>query len=179
MTRPKMSLVEVKKLAGELVTQFPESVYVIAVRGYFKDTMGVKGENDIGIFDDAVFLIGPNLFLSFNANTDPSKHREGIATLIPGLHFFKPGKHGITRPGGGYPAFTPDTPDDALPVKRWGKEGIFRGLKINLHRGGQNETTSEGCQTVIKDEWLEFQETAYKAMSREGQRRLPYILIEN
>jgi lysozyme len=174
-----MKLLEVRELAKPLLSQFPESVFVVAIRGYYKDTMGVKDENDIGIFDDAMFLIGPNLFLPVNANTDPSKHREGIATLITGLHYFKPGKHGITRPGGGYPAFTPDTADDALPVTRWGRVGVFRGVKINLHRGGQNETTSEGCQTVIRDQWLEFQETAYKAMNREGQRRLPYILIEN
>lgn len=177
MTRPKLTLQELKeKIKGY---SFPEPVYIVAIRGYYLNSMGKPGENDRGIYDDAIFLVGPNLFLAFNANTDPSKYKPGVATLVPGLHYYKKGKHGITRPGGGYAAFRPDTVDESLPVYRDGKKGIYKGIAINIHQGGLYETSSEGCQTIYKLQWDEFQKTAYKAMSNEGQRRIPYILIEN
>jgi len=177
MTAPKLFKNDlIAKIKG---FTFPEAVYIVGIRGYYLNSMGKEGENDRGIFDDAIFLVGPNLFKAFNANTDPSKYQKGIATLMPGLHYYRKGKHGITKPGGGYPAFRPDTVDESLPVTRDGKEGIFKGIAINIHSGGLYQTSSAGCQTIYKLQWKDFQETAYKAMDEEGQRRIPYILIEN
>lgn len=164
----------------EKIKQFPtpEAVRLVGIRGYYKDTMGVPGQNDIGIYDDAIFLIGPAIFKSFNANTDPSKHNPGIAKLVAGIHYFKRGKHGISKPGGGYPAFRPDTPDESLPVTREGKPGIHKGIAINIHKGAYSGTSSEGCQTIFPDQWFQFQTETYHAMDIEGQKRIPYILIE-
>jgi len=178
MTRPKITKEEVLELVRKQGFDIKEKVFVVALRGYYKDTMGAKGKNDIGIYDDAMILIGPEVYETFNANTDPSKDRPGMATLLPGLHYFKRGKHGITRPGGGYAAFTPATPDDSLPVRRSGKVGVFRGVKINLHSGGEFTTSSEGCQTVIKIQWPEFQPKIYMYMDLYDQDLLPYVLIE-
>lgn len=179
MERPKLTQVEAEQLIKKHChTVILEAVKVLAIRGYYKNSMGKPGVNDRGIYDDAIFLIGPNYFKSFNANTDPSKQRPGIATLIAGLHWFKKGKHGISRPGGGYPAFRPDTPDEGLDVQRDGKDGIYRGIAINIHRGGEKYTSSEGCQTIHPTQWLEFQTKAYDLMTKEGQRSLPYLLIE-
>lgn len=177
MIPPKITLPEVlQKIKGFC---FPELVYLFGIRGYYLNSMGKPGENDRGIYDDALILVGPNLYETYNANTDPSRFRSGIATLIPGLHYFKKGKHGITKPGGGYPAFRPATPDESLPVTRDGQKGVSKGIAINIHKGGYTTTSSEGCQTIYPDQWTDFISHAYKAMDREGQRVIPYILIEN
>lgn len=162
------------------------SVYVISFRGYYQDSMGVPGQNDRGIYDDCFCVVWPDGYQTFNANTDPSVYRNatpakgGIATLIPGLHYFKKGNHGISRPGGGYKAFRPATPDESLPVWRDGNTSgkIFRGVAINIHRGGYNSTTSEGCQTVFPDQYNEFQGLVYELMGRYNQVLLPYALVQ-
>ncbi|MEO0312288.1 MAG: hypothetical protein RIQ89_1945 [Bacteroidota bacterium] len=178
MKRPKITPAEVAELIKASGETFTESVYVVAIRGYYKNSMGVPGVNDRGIYDDAMVLVGPNYFQTFNANTDPSKHKFGIGTVAVGLHFYKKGKHGISGPKP-YDAFRPDTPDEGLPGHRDGQTGVKRIITPNLHSGGTLNTNSAACQTVFKDQWLEFQKTVYKMMSDEGQRRLPYLLIEN
>lgn len=164
-----------------------QCVYVVALRGYYMDSMGEPGKNDIGIYDDAMCVVWPGGFITFNGNTDPSRYRPaterqpGIATLIPGLHFFKQGKHGITtHADGGYDAFRPATPDESLPVWRAGQDWgvkVFKGIAINLHKGGYNTTSSEGCQTIYPDQWLEFQVMVYHLMDKYKQSVLPYLLV--
>jgi len=161
------------------LSEFPiEEVFLIGIRGYYQDTMGKPGINDRGIYDDCICLIAPNLFLAFNANTDPSLFRPGIATLMPGKHMYRKGKHGLSKPGGGYAAFRPATFDESLPVTRDGKEGVHKGIAINIHKGGYNSTSSEGCQTIYPDQWKEFQVTVYKQMEQFGQREIPYYLVK-
>ena len=178
MDRPKLTLVEVKELIKKSGFTITEAVMVVAIRGYYKNTMGKPGENDRGIYDDAMVLIGPNYIQTFNANTDPSRFKKGIATLLPGLHYFKKGRHNLSRPGKEYAAFRPDTPDEGLPVKRDGVPGPSRGIAINIHKGGLFDTFSAGCQTLFPDQWPEFQTKTYYLMDKEGQRRLPYLLLE-
>lgn len=179
MTRPNISRQEAEDyILQKSDTPITEEVKVLAIRGYYKKTMGDPEANDRGIYDDAIVLIGPNYFQTFNGNTDPSKYKPGVAKLIQGLHRFKKGKHGISRPGGGYAAFRPDTPDEGLDVTRDGQEGIFRGIAINIHKGGEVYTNSAGCQTIVPAQWLEFQTKVYDMMTIEGQRSLPYLLIE-
>jgi lysozyme len=157
-------------------------VMVIAFRGYYLDTMGVPGQNDRGIYDDCMCAVWPEGFVTFNGNTDPSRHKESVATLVPGLHFYKQGKHGITtHADGGYLAFRPATPDESLPVWRdgedWGVK-VFKGIAINLHKGGYTTTSSEGCQTIYPDQWLEFQQMVYHLMDKYKQSILPYALVD-
>lgn len=175
MNRPKISLQEVLKRMPEEVL---EEVFLVGFRGYYQDSMGVPGQNDRGIYDDCICLIGPNHFATYNANTDPSVFRKGIATLLPGRHLYKKGKHGISKPGGGYPAFRPATDGETLPVTRDGQHGISQGIAINIHKGGYNSTSSEGCQTIHPDQWQEFQPTTYKLMEQFGQRFIPYYLVK-
>jgi lysozyme len=140
--------------------------------------MGKPDQNDRGIYDDALFIIGPRTFESFNANTDPSIWRPGIATLVPGVHWYKPGNHGISKPGGGYPAFRPATPDEALPVYRDGQARKSEGIAINIHRGGYTTTSSAGCQTIHPDQWDHFHRTLTLALVTSKQKRFPYILTD-
>jgi len=179
MTRPKLTQLEAEAMINKFAPYtIVEPVKVLAIRGYYKQTMGDPEANDRGIYDDAFILIGPNFYNTYNGNTDPSKYKPGIAKLVPGLHYFKKGKHGISRPGGGYNAFRPDTPDEGLDVTRDGKTGVYRGIAINIHKGGEIYTNSAGCQTVWPSQWLEFQTKVYDMMTMEGQRRLPYLLVD-
>lgn len=142
------------KMPGSL----PE-FFLFAVRGYYRDTMGKPGVNDRGLYDDAFFVVGPETFASFNANTDPSRYKPGMATVMTGWHLYRPGKHGITRPGGGYPAFRPATKNEELPVTRDGESASPSkrpGVATNIHKGGYNTTSSEGCLTIPPDQWPAF-----------------------
>lgn len=159
---------------------FPE-VFLASVRGYYRDSMGEPGTNDRGIYDDAFFLVGPETFKSWNGNNDPSRHRPGIASVIPGCYPFRPGNHGISRPGGGYPAFRPATPDEALPVRRDGESSVPSkrpGVACNIHRGGTTTTSSEGCQTVPPDQWDSFYLAVRAEMKKHGLNQIWCILFD-
>src|SRR5258708_10297722 len=98
MKRPEFSKNQALKLIKQSGKIISEPVMILSIRGYYKDSMGKPGTNDRGIYDDAMFLIAPGIFLPVNANTDPSRFRPGIAKLIPGLHYYKKGMHHIARP---------------------------------------------------------------------------------
>ena len=158
---------------------FPEFC-VVGVRSYYRDSMGVVGKGDRGIYDDAVFVVAPESFASFRANVDPSVFRRGVASLIPGWYPYRPGNHGISRPGGGYPAFRPATKGEALPVTRDGEDGRSKrdGVAINIHKGGYNTTSSEGCQTIYPPEWPAFHALVHMELKRAGLKRFWYGLLD-
>lgn len=164
-----------KHASGKL---YATGVMLLGIRGYYRDSMGKPGANDRGIYDDAMCVIWPEGFKTFNANTDPSVFRAGIASLLPGLYEYKKGKHGISRPGGGYAAFRPATAGEQLPVMRDGVIDPKPGVAINIHRGSYNSTSSEGCQTVYPDQWAEFQPLVYGLMSQYKQATIYYLLVE-
>jgi lysozyme len=180
MNRPKITKAELLELMkAEGFTPPLEAVYVVGIRGYYKKSMGNPAENDRGIYDDAMVVIAPGEFRTYNANTDPSKYKKGIARLIKGWHRFRKGLHGFGRKVPAYPAFRTANHTETLPVTRDGQTGIHEGKYINIHSGGDVYTNSAGCQTVMKSQWREFQTSVYKLMDQEGQKELPYLLIEN
>lgn len=172
---PQIKLPDLLKRVGSLKPVVP--VFLVGIRGYYLNTMGEPGKNDRGIYDDAIALVSPTAYLTVNANCDPSVFRKGIATLVPGVHWYRKGKHGLSRPGGGYPAFRPDNPEEKLPVMRDGASGISFGIAINIHKGSLNSTSSLGCQTIYPPQWLPFQTLTYSEMDRHGQKRIPYVLL--
>lgn len=157
---------------------FPE-FFVGGVRNYYTDSFDPGGSGR-GLYDDAIFVVGPETFVAFNANADPSRFRAGIASLIPGWYPYRPGNHGISRAGGGYPAFRPATRGEALPVYRDGEEGRSKrdGIAINIHRGGWNSTSSEGCQTIHPAQWDAFHALVHMELKKLGLRRFWYGLID-
>lgn len=160
--------------------QFPD-FYLLGVRGYYRDSMGKPGTNDRGIYDDAIFVVGPETFAAFNANTDPSALRKGVASLLPGWYPYKPGKHGISRPGGGYPAFRPATKNEELPVRRDGESTVPStrpGVAINIHRGSRNSTSSLGCQTIHPDQWDAFHALVTLELKKAGLKTFWYGLTD-
>jgi lysozyme len=158
--------------------------------------MGKSGQNDRGIYDDAIFVLSPTVFAAFNANTDPSadpsaKH-VGLATLEPGVWRFKPGMHGISR-GHPYPALVQD---GVFVVRRDGTEGYAAGAQhsvwgeslgggrwrgsffaINNHKGSRTSTSSEGCQTIWPDQWDAYLALVKGEMIRHVQPSVPYVLV--
>jgi hypothetical protein len=172
MTKPKLTQQE----AGAKLYPFnlTERVKLLGIRGYYKTTMGNPVTNDRGIYDDAIFLITPEIFASFNANTDPSIIKKGIAVLKPGVWKYKKGKHKITSPTG-YPAFVQA---DKVTVTR-DQEGDDTGyFGVNIHKGGYNSTSSLGCQTIYPDQWEAFRALVYSEMDKYQEKVIPYVLIE-
>lgn len=174
MTKPRLTRQDAEKL---IPAELADKVILLGIRGYYKDTMGKPGVNDLNLYDDAICIISPDYFGAFNANTDPSKQTPGIATLKPGIHPYRKGNHGISRPGGGYPALRPATIGEKLPVMRDGRDSI--GIAINIHKGGFNTTSSLGCQTIYPDQWSEFINKVYEEMGRHKQKVVKYVLVED
>lgn len=180
---PKAPLAQVLRHAQDSWTQplinFPLT-FLFGVRGYYFRTMGKSDRNDRNIYDDAIFLVSPNVFAAFNANTDPSPFRSGVATLLPGWHLYRKGRHGISR-GPGYPALRPATAGERLPVKRDGEKAIPSarpGVAINIHRGGYSTTSSLGCQTIYPTQYDAFINLVYLEMDRAKIKTINYGLID-
>jgi lysozyme len=176
--KPQLGIDEVLKLLTSFgVDQYP--VKLLGIRGYYKKTMGDPSKNDIGIYDDAIFIVAPNrLMLSYNANTDPSRSFPGVAVLKPGgPYLYKIGMHGVSG----------DHPYRAL--RQHGRVTVLRNGKadtdtaqapfyIDIHRGGYNTTSSLGCQTIHPDQWLDFFKNVETFLDKNSQQVIPYSLIE-
>jgi len=153
-----------------------DRVALVGIRGYYSETFQPSG-NQRGIYDDAIILLSPSVHATFNANTDPTVFKKGIAVLKTGIHRYRKGNHGISKPGGGYPALRPANPKEEVPVTRDG-EGDSMGIAINIHKGGYNTTSSLGCQTIYPPQWDGFINLVYSEMSRYNQKTIPYLLVE-
>ncbi len=189
-TRPKAPRAQIEALAQRkgMTAKF----YLVGVRGYYEDTMGVAGRNDRGIYDDAMFLVTPDGFFPFNANTDPSRVRKGrgtgagkgMARLNPGLWLAY--RFGVHKAG------TPRAHEALrqaaamVTVTRDGIDGDYEETGyfwINIHRGGVNTTSSEGCQTIPPDQYPEFISTIHREAQEHfgaGWRgaTIPYLLVD-
>jgi hypothetical protein len=170
--KPRISADAVEKIVRKHGVTDP--VVLVGIRGYYARTMGGPG-NDRDLYDDCIAVLSPTAYATFNANTDPSIYSPGIATLLPGVHRYRKGRHGISR-GAGYPALRPATKGEALPVSRDGRAGTTTGIALNIHAGGRTSTSSRGCQTLHPSQWKAFQALVYEEMSRHKQSTVPYVL---
>lgn len=176
-------------------------VMVVAVRGYFRDTLGAVGMNDVGVFDDAAFLVAGDKVHRFNWNTDPSKTGwntalgKPYAMLCPGIWPFLPGPHKGKGPAWRQPE---EERAKAAGLGRFFSDGraagefaVYRDRRgmphedspvekgyfaINIHWGGETGTSSWGCQTAPPVQWKEFLRLSY-ALAK-GQPFLPYLLMD-
>lgn len=198
MGKPKASKELVVKLATEEWARIrggkmPE-YYAFAVRGYRATTMGPTPGNDPGIWDDAMFFVGPDIFLAEDANTDPSRYGwnahadKPMAVLDPGIWPFRRGPH-----KGHSPALRQMTEEEAetfkasnggrFSVTRTYAPGDKRNYKeagyfaINVHPGGINGTSSEGCQTLPRDRSDQFLQKVWDLTRAAKQDVIEYILV--
>lgn len=190
MNRPELSSEAARRWleAGNIT----DGCAVIGRRGYYRDTLGRPGFNDINLYDDAIILVAPDVYLTFNANTDPSRHGENRAWLMPGKWSYRLGIHGLSKPRAQqYEALVQAAP---VQVKREGTEDVPRGtvkpglgvclgdgvwegwFGINIHRGGLHTTGSAGCQTIHPTQWEEFISTVSRVL--EHRPTIPYLLLE-
>lgn len=150
-----------------------DGVAIVGIRGYYGRSMGGPG-NDRGIYDDALILITPEAFVTFNGNVDPSVYRPAIAVLQPGVWRYKVGVHGLSKPAAQrYKALVQAAPVTVLRDKGGYDTGMFG---INIHRGGVNGTSSLGCQTIPPAQWASFFSLVESELKRAGQATVPYIL---
>lgn len=186
--KPRMSYAEIAPKADALgLDRAKHPFFVAGIRGYYRDTMGVRGANDRGVYDDALFLVSPLAFASYNANTDPSRVRKGTgAGAAKGMAVLKPGlwrAHRFGLHGGKYLALVqtggPVTVirDGDPPYPDTGYFGI------NIHKGGYNTTSSLGCQTVYPSQWAAFIALAQDLARRHfgaawNRTTIPYLLFE-
>lgn len=189
-TKPRMSYGDLVSLLRAKVGLDPDrdKVFVAGVRGYYRDSMGERGRNDIGIYDDAIFLVSPAFFGSYNGNTDPSKrrkgrgrgHEKGMASLNTGLWRV----HRFDRHSGKYLALCqragPVTVTRDGIVENYADTGMFG---INIHNGGWRTTSSLGCQTIHPTQWQSFiasaQDQAQRYHGAAWQNTvIPYALVD-
>jgi lysozyme len=130
------------------------------------------------MYDDALFLVSPEAFVAFNANTDPSGYRKGRGTGAgKGMASLNPGVWPVYRfdlHNGQYLALCQRA--GTVTVTRDGRPpypdtGMFG---INIHRGGETGTSSEGCQTIPPKQWDLFLRSIRGAI---GRGVIPYLLI--
>ena len=176
-------------------------VVVVGIRGYDEDS------NQIGIYDDAAAILSPDVFKVYNFNTDPSRALPGVAVLQPGVYEYAKGIHGIhhlnlnvqadralyNQLQGGKLDLDP-IPGRILPywalrqhsnvtIKRQGSDALLTDSPasrfwIDIHRGGYNTTSSEGCQTVFPDQWIDFRKTVFEEMDKNNLTEIQYLLIQ-
>lgn len=165
--RPRITREEVLEKTGEWdFDEYP--ILIVGFRGYYENSMGKPGQNDLGIYDDACCVLTKDTYQTFNFNTDPSALAEGRAMLAPGIH--KAHKLGLHK--NQYLAL----------VQRIAKVPVLRFIKgkfqpklhwgffgINIHKGGNKTTGSLGCQTVPPSQWQEFIELVQSHQKEVGR----------
>jgi lysozyme len=176
--RPRIERKDTMKLLASRRVSDP--VCLVGIRGYYRDTMGAKGKNDVGLYDDAIILVSPNAHVAWNANVDPSRlgwnanARKPMAQLKSGVYRYKIGQHGISR-GNPYKALVQAGPVTVL--RGTGEEtGYFA---INIHKGNRTTTSSEGCQTIPPQQWDAFIALTESELKRNNAKTLSYVLVNN
>ena len=175
-SQPKLSHVDALRLIEPFnLSQY--AVKLLGVRGYYKKTLGNPLANDRGIYDDAIFVLSPDGFTAYNANTDPSVKRNGIAVLKAGnVYLYKIGLHNMKNP---YKALRQY--GRVTVIRDGGKEETDTAkapFYIDIHKGGYNTTSSLGCQTVPPAQWLSFLHNVEDQLKRYKQTIIPYALVE-
>jgi hypothetical protein len=181
-SRPKLALEQLEKLLEPYLPKLKKTdhVVLVGIRAYYRDSMGVVGMNDVGIYDDALFWVSPTIYGAFNGNLDPSRlgWNPGVdkfmARLRDGVWRYVKWKH-----RGRYWAFGQGS--HKVAVDRVKKDGTVNNTEvgcfgINVHNGGQHTTSSEGCVTLVRQQWDEFQQIGYAELDRYAQKDFPFIV---
>ena len=150
-TKPKITRNELIAMIKSTYPNFIlHKVLFVGIRGYYKKSLGDPTKNDRKIYDDAVFILTEKEVLSFNANVDPGAFKTGIASLVPGIY----NAYKFDLHKGKYLALCQRAAN--VTVNRDGKGHDTGMFGINIHKGGINQVSSLGCQTIIPTQWDDF-----------------------
>lgn len=169
--RPNVELGYLLRIADESGVNIEKEVCLIAIRGFYN-----KGQNQRGIYDDAIFLVKPTGVMAFNANVDPGVSKDGIAQLDAGVWSYMRGIHGLSKPK--EKQYEALVQAKEVRVTRDNKGTDYGYFGINIHRGSKTSVSSEGCQTIHPDQWDEFIKAVMLSMVIRKQRVIKYILKE-
>lgn len=176
-SKPLLTREEALQKIAVFVIPEEYKVRLLGIRGYYKKTMGDSSKNDRSIYDDAIFIITPDDFWGFNANTDPSVARKGVAVLKPGgPYLYKIGLHNMKKPYRALRQF-----GNVTVIRDGGKEDTDspkNRFYIDIHKGGFGTTSSLGCQTIYPLQWDDFLKKTEEEMAEYKQTIVPYYLIE-
>lgn len=153
-----------------------DKAYILVIRGYYWDSMGKPNQNDVNIYDDAIFVISPDTFAAFNANADPSYRGRKLAMLSPQTIDYYKGRHRNK-----YPALRPYPEGIKLRCTRDGVASMCS--HTNIHKGGDVNTHSEGCITIPASkasgyQWDAFIKLVYAQMTKYKQKTIATTIIE-
>lgn len=173
-TRPRIDRATALGWVAAFGEDMPPFPLLVGRRGYYRDTMGRPGVNDLGLYDDAICLVTRDRIATFNANTDPSRLNPGTAVLAPGRWAYRVGTHGLSKPiHRRYEALVQAAPVTVRRHERGPDTGWFG---INIHRGSKYSTSSEGCQTIHPEQWGEFMREVKAALRAADRASIPYVL---
>jgi lysozyme len=173
--RPSYTREQAKALLSDFNLS-KEPVVILGFRGYYLDSVGEKGKNDRGVYDDAIIITSDKCHSTYNANTDPSLYKSGIASLVPGKYSYKLGVHGLSKPKPQrYEALVQAEPVIVARDDGQTEEGWFG---INIHKGYNTTTGSAGCQTIAPDQWKAFIETIKQQLVFYKRKVVTYLLLD-
>ena len=181
--RPNFSREEVLQM---MAAKFPEykwdwdkyPVFVAEIRGYYKKMGGNKFGNDVGIYDDACFIVGESFFEAYNYNIDPAVLKDGMPFIKEGiwevykLDLHKKAYLALCQRLGPVEFFRYNSKGAPIPGRK--------SIGLNLHSGGITNTNSAGCGTVPPWQWVEFIYNLVK-LDREGRNDgvIPRVVMNN
>jgi hypothetical protein len=144
---PTLSLGRARAILQQRGARDP--VTLIGVRGW-APAMGAPGVNDLGIYDDEIFLVTPEACAGFVANTDPSRAEPPNVQLKAGMWRYQLGTH--TPEGGvGYPALveTGRAEDAVWVIARPRTVDDYRMFAERLNVQGQSLSSIEAYQAAV------------------------------
>lgn len=174
MDKPKLTRDELMAKLAPYIRKFDGyDLFIAFWRGYRKNTMGVPGQNDRNIYDDAAFIVSKGGgYFPYNANVDPSKYRsgvgfgenKGIASIKANMVFYS---WILDYHKNQYLALCQRR--GPIAVIRDGNppyEQISAYLGVNNHEGPINSTGSLGCCTIPKTDYPEYINTVVSEMTK-------------
>ena len=159
---------EIPKTGLEHGERFPHSLIPSEARWV---GVGVTCEHSLRSDEEDGVIVDPDIIASLDTHC--------VAVITAN------GKNGDRLGGGGDSVLREDFADPMLGEfrtrcgaknpKNYTERGYFA---INIHSGGENTTSSWGCQTLPPEQFAPFIARAWSETLSANQHRIPYLLVD-